>query len=249
METAKIFGFPGSNLLGSIPVFELVWWVKYCAPLFLALALLAGLGLESLVPRKWPLFAVVGLLVVWGELTALRPGPHPAPHNPLTPAPYITWLEARQAEEPDAFLCGVGKALMPMTATAFHLKDIRMEDTLIDRDQYRILFEGISSPKPRRLSMFITLDELDSRRLETLRSLGVKWLVAGPGWEPAKSVASALSPAYTGEMTVWRVSNSRPFHGFPQRGKRPFLAGLWITLLITPALLAWGLIITGGKRR
>lgn len=245
LDFAKIFGFPGLHLLGALPVLEYVWWVKYAAPLALALALLAGLGAEALSgllsPRRRTVAALFGLVVVAAELMLLRPGPLPAPHDPLAPAPYITWLKERQAEDPGAYLCGVGTALMPMTATAFRLKDIRMEDTLIDQAQYKILYEGISAPKPPRYNMFITLDELTPPRLAALRKLGVKWLVSAPGWRPAAGVADALSPAYDAEMKVWRVSGSTPFPGFPQRGKGAFMLGLWISLCITPVLVWIGL--------
>lgn len=253
LNTAKIFGAPGFDILGSLPVIENVWWVKYAAPLALSLALLGGLGLEGLSrlvrPRKRILVAAAGAALVWAELAALRPGPLAAPHDPLVPAPYVDWLQKRQAADPDAYLCGVGMALMPMAATAFHLKDIRLEDTLIDRDQYRVLFDGISAPKSPRYSMFITLDELTPLRLAAIRKLGVKWLVAMPSWRPAPDVASALSLAYSAEMNVWDVSESTPFHGFPQRGKRAFMAGLWITLLITPLLLGIGLHLSRKNSR
>ena len=245
VELAKIFGFPGFAILGSLPLFELVWWVKYCAPLFLALALLAGFGagaLTAMSGRKSSEFAAVVILaLVWGELTLLRPGPHAAPHDPLTPAPYVQYLQKQQALAPDKYLCGIGTAFMPMTATAFHLKDIRMEDTLIDGDQYKTLYEGFSAPKAPRYSMFMTLDTLDRRRLEILRKLGVRWLVAEPGWKPLPALAGQLEPGYQGEMNVWLVSGSRVFHGFPPRGKTAFLLGLWITLLITPGLVMAGL--------
>lgn len=128
-----------------------------------------------------------------------------------------------------------------MTATAFHLKDVRMEDTLIDKEQYQTLYEGFSAPKSARYSMFMTLDELDSRKLLTLKKLGVRWLVAEPKWRPASGLSGSLSLGYEKEMNVWLVADSGVFPGFPLRGKTAFLLGLWITLLITPALVWAGL--------
>jgi hypothetical protein len=115
-----------------------------------------------------------------------------------------------------------------------------MEDTLIDKDQYKSLYDGFSGPKEPRYSMFMTLDGLDHGKLSNLRNFGVRWLVAEPKWKPSASVAGALSLVYEKEMNVWLVDNSGVFHGFPPRGKTSFLLGMWITLWITPALLWWG---------
>jgi len=246
LELAKIFGAPGSGLVGSLPVAGLVWWGKYTAPLFLALAMLAAYAIERLTTGStravpWTRLALVA--AVAAELVWLRPGPHPAPHDPLRPAPYIGWLQERIAREPGWRICGVGTVLIPDMAAAFRLPDVRLEDTLIDRDQYRLLFDGISAPKPPRMSMFITLDALDRRRLDSLRGLGVRYLLAARDWRPAASVAPALGRVYDREIAIWRVSGAKPFAGFPERGRGWFRAGCIAGATLGPGLLLAGLVL------
>ncbi len=48
LELGKIFGMPPLNWLGGLPGFGMNVWVKYAAPLYLALAFLAGLGVERI---------------------------------------------------------------------------------------------------------------------------------------------------------------------------------------------------------
>lgn len=247
LELAKIFGAPGSVLFGSLPGLSLVWWVKYAAPLFLSLALLSGYGVDRLAGlvrarRSGAVRAVLAAVVVV-ELVSVRPGPFPAPHDPLRPAPYIGWLRDRLAKEPGWRICGVGSVLMPDMAAAFELPDVRLEDTLIDRDQYRLLFDGISAPKPPRLSMFVTLDELDGRRLAALRRLGVRWLLTARDWQPPLAQRPALDRVYRDEIAVWRVTGAKPFAGFPERGRRWFRAGCLAGAVVGPGLLLAGLFL------
>ena len=241
-ELAVIFVAPVAGLVGRLPLLGLVWWAKYAAPLFLGVALLAGYGAGRLAGRRLGMAGLLALAVC-AELVALRPGPFPAPHDPLRPAPYIGWLQARLAREPGWRICGVGNVLMPNMAAAFRLPDVRLEDTLIDRDQYRILFDGLSAPKPPRLSMFITLDAMDARRLATLRGLGVRYLLSARDWRPPASVASALSRVYRDEIAIWRVSGAKSFAGFPERGRRWFRAGCLAGGILGPGLLLAGLLL------
>ncbi|MEK7766961.1 MAG: hypothetical protein AAB368_12060, partial [bacterium] len=216
---------------------------KYAAPLFLALALLAGRGLALLPPKA----ALAGAVLLAAELALDRPGPLPAPYDPLRPAPYVEWLRARQAEEPEARLCGIGASLCPMTAAAFGLRDVRALPAAMDRVQFRVLSEGFAAPKPPRLGMFLTLDTLDARRFEVIRNLGVRWFVAPPAWRPPPALAGALTPAYRGEMLVFRVRDARPFAGFPERGRRAFALGLWGGGPLGLGLLAAGLAALSRK--
>jgi hypothetical protein len=132
---------------------------------------------------------------------------------------------------------------MPDMAAAFRLPDVRLEDTLIDRDQYRVLFDGVSAPKPPRLSMFITLDALDARRLEALRGLGVRYLLTEKAWRPSGQLAPALDRVYRDEIAIWRVSGARLFAGFPERGRRWFQAGCLAGGVLAPGLLFAGLFL------
>jgi hypothetical protein len=247
VEVAKIFGAPGSVLLGSLPVLSLVWWVKYAAPLFLSLALLAAYGLDRIAhparPRRRGAVRAALAAVVVLELIAVRPGPYAAAHDPLRPAPYIGWLQAHLAREPGWRICGVGTVLMPDLSAAFRLPDIRLEDTLIDREQYRLLFDGISAPKPPFMSMFISLDRLDARRLRALRGFGVRYLLSARDWRPEAAVAPALTRVYHDEITIWRVEGAKPWPGFPERGRRWLAAGCMAGVTLGGALLMAGLIL------
>jgi hypothetical protein len=247
-ELAKVFGFPGMRFVGSLPVLETVWWVKYCAPLFLSLALLAALAAERLSRgRAW--LALALLVVCAGELALGRPGPFPAPFDPLAPAPYVGWLKERQAREPWARACGVGTTMMPMTATGLGVRDVGMEGSLIDREQYRVLYEGFSAPKPARMTMFVALDRLDARKLGVLKGLGVRHLVARKGWTPPAECAGSLLKAYDAEVTIYRVEGSREFAGFPERGRREFLLGAVLSVLLGGGTLAWGTVAARGRAR
>jgi len=239
-ELAKVFGVPGLAALGSLPVLDMVWWVKYCAPLFLSLALLAALAADRLAGRRSAVAAGI-LILAAGELALGRPGPFPGRFDPLAPAPYTKWLKDRQAEEPWSRACGVGTAMMPMTASGFGIRDVGMEGSLIDREQYRFLFEGFSAPKPPRMRMFVVLERLDQRKLEVLRGLGVRHLVAARGWSPPAACSGSLRKAYDAEVTIYRVEGSRPFAGFPERGRREFHLGLVLSVLLGGGTLAAGL--------
>ncbi len=247
-ELWKIFGGPGSAALGALPGLSLIWWGKYAGPLALSLALLAGFGLDRLARGRWlPGWGLA--LALAAELVALRPGPLPAPHDPLRPAPYVGWLQSRVHAEPGWRICGLGTVLMPDIAAAFDLPDIRLEDSLIDREQYRVLFDGISAPKEPRLSMFITLDALDPRRLDALRGLGVRWLLAWKEWRPVPAVAPALVRVYDAEIGIWQIRGARPFPGWPPRGRRLFWVGCWAAVVLVPVLLWAGLSVGKGPSR
>jgi hypothetical protein len=252
LELAKIFGAPGLGALAFLPVIGNVWLVKYAAPLFLSLALLAGFGIAAaasrLAPRSPSLQAVIQtalVLLVWGELALLRPGPHPGTHDPLRPAPYINWLIAKQARDPDARVCGIGNVLMPNMATAFHLRDVRIEASLIDREQRRLLFDGLSAPKPAKLATFVTVDRIDSARVRLLRRLGVRYLIAEKGWSPPADLAGCFTTDYDEEVRIFRLSGAGKFPGFAPRGARWFSIGLWASLVLGPGFLAAGMVMLG----
>lgn len=248
LELAKIFGVPLVNAACRLPVLEMVWFVKYVAPLVLALAILAGGGAATAAayaPRRLRGAArCVLLAVVWGELAWLRPGPHPAPHDPLSPPPYIGWLSERVRLEPGIRVCGLAGALLPNAGSAFRLPDVQLLEALVDERQFDRLRRTLSTDGAGGNEMSLILWNLPARRVTALAGLGVRYLVTRPAWRPETGSGSSLTRVYHREVAIWRLSGTRRFEGFAQRGRRAFAFGLWASGVVGLGVLVVGVLWT-----
>jgi len=137
----RIFGLLPIPLAG-VPVLGSVSFVKYCFPLYLALALLAALALDpGTVPARTAaasrasLGAVAGALAIVVELLWLGARPRPPRLDPYAPAPYVGALRAL-ADEAGGRISGPVSLAPPLVSAVLGLRDLRAIDVLTPRDGY-----------------------------------------------------------------------------------------------------------------
>ena len=139
LELAKVHGLLPLRLSG-VPLLGSVNYVKYSFPLYLALALLAGLGASparasraltetALRRRRWAW--LVGAAVV-AELLWLAPRRRPERVPPYAPAPWVDALRDLVAARPGR-IAGPVEIAPPLVSGALGFRDLRAIDVLTPR--------------------------------------------------------------------------------------------------------------------
>jgi len=132
---ARVFGLVPVSLAG-IPVLGSVSFVKYCFPLYLALALLVALALAPARRARW--LPVAGALAVAAELLILAPRDRPPRLDPYAPAPWVTALRELDAAAPGRITGPVSLA-PPLVSGALGFRDLRAIDVLTPRLGYELV--------------------------------------------------------------------------------------------------------------
>jgi len=140
LYVARIFGLLPVSLAG-IPVLGSVSWVKYCFPLYLALALLVALALEPHPRARW--LPVIGAVAIAAELLWLAPRDRPPRLDPYAPAPWVTALRALQGGAPGRITGPVGLA-PPLVSNALGFRDVRAIDVLTPRLGYELVSQIVA---------------------------------------------------------------------------------------------------------
>lgn len=130
LEIARIHGlFPLA--LDAVPVLGSINYVKYCFPLYLALALLLARGVEA-VPGPVGV-GILGLVTL--ELVWLAPRSWAERVDPYAPAPWTTALHRLNEQRPGR-MSGAVDLAPPLVSGALGFRDLRSIDVLTPRDTY-----------------------------------------------------------------------------------------------------------------
>ncbi|MBM4268792.1 MAG: YfhO family protein [Deltaproteobacteria bacterium] len=113
---------------GDVPILSGVNFVKYCFPLYLALALLLGLALDSARTGR----AAAGLALVVAELLWLVPRDFAPRVDPYAPAPWVEALRDLERQRPGR-ISGPVQLAPPLVSAALGLRDLRSIDVLTPR--------------------------------------------------------------------------------------------------------------------
>jgi len=146
------FGLPGFRLIALLPVFNLASNFKfYFSEIHLAFAILAGFGLETLLPRASgparrgalrPALAALLLLALLGNLyyhaREVKPYIELGTRD-LKKAPYLNYLQQEQAVSGPFRITGLEGFFPPNLALAFGLDDLRSSDALFYRPYLELL--------------------------------------------------------------------------------------------------------------
>ena len=176
LYVARIFGFLPIPLAG-VPVLGSISFVKYCFPLYLALALLAGLALDPVasdVRRERGRssgrgLAVAGLAAIVAELAWLGVVARPPRLDPWAPAPWVESLRALDAAAPGR-LSGPVSLAPPLVSGVLGLRDLRAIDVLTPRTGYEFVSQVVAP------------------------SEGLTWILADPGPLAAATAPGPASP-------------------------------------------------------
>lgn len=117
--------------LGSVPVLGSINFVKYCFPLYLALALLVARAVDAL---PGPVAAGALALVV-AELLWIVPRGWAERTDPYAPAPWVDALVRLEGERPGR-MSGPFVLAPPLVSSAIGFRDLRSIDVLTPRDTY-----------------------------------------------------------------------------------------------------------------
>jgi MYXO-CTERM domain-containing protein len=148
----RIFGLVPVRLAG-LPVLGAVSFVKYCFPLYLALALLAALALDpgGVAPRgagararSGSATAVAGALAIAGELLWLGLRPHPPRIDPYAAAPYVSALRAL-VDQSGGRISGPVSLAPPLVSAVLGFRDLRAIDVLTPRQGYDFVAQQVAS--------------------------------------------------------------------------------------------------------
>ncbi|HYC22450.1 MAG TPA: hypothetical protein VEI94_07100 [Candidatus Bathyarchaeia archaeon] len=181
---------------GRLPLFSAVSYVKYCFPLYLALALLVALSVdggdatarssagrrdgevrrEPSVARS-PIWAQ-GLLVagIAAELLWLAPHRHPLRVDPYQAAPYLDALRALERQRPGR-IAGPVELLPPLVSNAAGFRDLRAIDVLTPDETYDFVTELVA-PSEGITWVLADLDPLLVATAPGADLADVRWVLA-----------------------------------------------------------------------
>lgn len=138
LEIARIHGlFPLA--LDAVPVLGSINYVKYCFPLYLALALLLARGVDAM-PAP---IGVAILVLVTAELVWLAPRGWAERVDPYAPAPWTNALRRLDEQRPGR-MSGAVELAPPLVSSALGFRDLRSIDVLTPRDTYDFVSRLIS---------------------------------------------------------------------------------------------------------
>ena len=153
LYVARIFGFLPIPLAG-VPVLGSISFVKYCFPLYLALALLAGLALDPVASGASDVrrergrssgrgLAAAGLAAIVAELAWLGVVPRPPRLDPWAPAPWVESLRALDAAA-SGRVSGPVSIAPPLVSGVLGLRDLRAIDVLTPRTGYEFVSQVVA---------------------------------------------------------------------------------------------------------
>lgn len=117
--------------LAHVPVLGSIQFVKYCFPLYLALALLLARGVDALPRSAGPWLALaVALELIW-----LVPGDRARRVEPYVAPAWVETLRDLEGQRPGRISGDVDLA-PPLVSAALGLRDLRSIDVLTPRDTY-----------------------------------------------------------------------------------------------------------------
>lgn len=178
--------------LGSIPVLGSINFVKYCFPLYLALALLVARGFDALPAPG----AAAALALVTAELLWLVPRGWAERVDPYAPAAWTEELARLEHEHPGR-MSGPVSLAPPLVSAAVGFRDLRSIDVLTPRDTYDFVSRLIAP------SSGVTWILADPEPL--LAATGPGANVANLRWVVSRSPLEASGlPAATRESTTAR---------------------------------------------
>lgn len=187
---------PGLGPLARLPLVRQIQFVKYSFPFHLALALLAGLGVDALAtPERRALAA----LAVAAELALLVPRPHPPRADPLEPAPYARVLRSLERERPGR-IAGPFDLLPPLVSSALGFPDLRSIDVLTPARSYDFVTRLVS-PSRGLTWILADLDPLLVATAPAADLADVRWVLARRPLD-----ARRLEPAVRSHVSARRLS-------------------------------------------
>jgi hypothetical protein len=167
-------GFFGA--LETIPWVRSISFVKYCFPLYLGLALLAGAGVAAAHGRIARL-SLLALLAA--ELAWLVPRPHAERVDPFAPAPYVRALERLAAKpgEGASRIAGPFDLLPPLVSNAVGFADLRAIDVLTPAATWNFVTRLVS-PSRGLTWILADLDPLLVATAPAADLADVRWILA-----------------------------------------------------------------------
>lgn len=141
---ARIFGALPIPLAG-VPILGSINYVKYCFPLYLALALLAGLALAPATARgaARPVWRTLAGALLVGELLLLAARERPLRIDPYRPAPYVEALR-NLIEEAPGRISGPVALAPPLVSNVLGLRDLRAIDVLTPKAGYDFVSQTVA---------------------------------------------------------------------------------------------------------
>ena len=170
--------------LSTIPWIRSISFVKYCFPLYLGLALLAGLGVEA-ARRRGARLSLLALLAA--ELAWLVPRPHAERVDPFVPAPYVRELERLVAEQGEdaSRIAGPFDLLPPLVSNAMGFADLRAIDVLTPAATWNFVTRLVS-PSRGLTWILADLDPLLVATAPAADLADVRWVLARQPLDPAR---------------------------------------------------------------
>ena len=187
---------PGLGPLARLPLVRQIQLVKYSFPLYLALALLAGSGVDAL---STPSRRALATLAVAAELSLLVPRPHPPRADPLAPAPYVRALRALERERPGR-IAGPVDLLPPLISNALGFSDIRSIDVLTPALTYDFVTR-LLSPSRGLTWILADLDPLLVATAPAADLADVRWILARAPLDPGRLHAAVRSQMSARRLT------------------------------------------------
>jgi hypothetical protein len=169
--------------LESVPLVRSVSFVKYCFPLYLGIALLAGAGAAAAGRTR---SACTVLLLV--ELVSLVPRPHPRRVDAYVPAPYVDRLAAL-ASDRGGRIAGPFDLMPPLVSNALGFADLRAIDVLTPAPTWNFVTRLVSPS--RGLTWILTdLDPLLVATAPAADLADVRWVLSREELDPTRLPAA-----------------------------------------------------------
>ncbi|MFP6662798.1 MAG: YfhO family protein [Deltaproteobacteria bacterium] len=215
---ARIFGLLPISLAGW-PILGSIQWVKYCFPLYLALALLAARGIDALRPG----WAGLVVLLVVAEFLWLMPRSWPERVDPWAPAPWVSALREGMAREPGR-LSGSVQLAPPLVSAALGFSDLRSIDVLTPGATWEYVQRTIA-PSEGIVWMLADPDPLLAATGPGGPPANLRWIVARTALDPdrlpaavrAMSVAERLVRLFA-ELDSFSIDTRELGGGLAERG-------------------------------
>lgn len=176
---ARIFGLVPLSLAG-VPVVGAISFVKYCFPLYLALALLAALALDpdarATRSRRAAVVGLAAACVAVAELAWLGTPARPARVDPYAPAPYVTRLQELAAARPGR-MTGPVTLAPPLVSSVLGLRDLRAIDVLTPRDGYDFVSQLVA-PSEGVVWILADPDPLTAATAPGAAVANLRWILA-----------------------------------------------------------------------
>ena len=164
--------------LGGLPLLRSVSFVKYCFPLYLAVALLAGLATSR---ARW---AAVLLAFMAAELLLLVPRGLPERVDPFAPAPYVEVLRSFESERPGR-ISGAVELMPPLVSNALGFMDLRAINVLTPQPTYDFV-SRLVAPSEGLIWILADPDPLLVATSPGADLANVRWVLARTPLDPAR---------------------------------------------------------------